>query len=275
MHIHVGNRSVIYFETQQSLGTSSPESLPPIGGATLKGIAWQKMTSKILALVFGFLLAAMNAEATPSAESDPSLAYTVGYFEAQAAIVDRTAALLRSYARDSRLEHGYGDVRILQEVGYPSRFVILEQWAEHASLAAHENGSVRRHLLDAVAQSLVAPPDWRLHRDFWGKPLSMTTDHRTLYVITHLDVAPPAFPALQEMARPYFEDERDQHGFLGYAVLQNAEPRQNHLTAIEMWKDAAALSAQRATLEARQFRQSIAPILGALYDERQYYALSK
>jgi quinol monooxygenase YgiN len=198
-------------------------------------------------------------------------AYTVGYLEVVPTAGGAMAAALRDYAKASRKEPGAADVRVLRETGRMNRFLILERWTDAVRQAAHDRGGARRRLETAVAASALAPFDFRSHRDFLGAPLPPSPGPSAVYVMTHLDVAPPAFAPLQKPLRPYFDDARSRA--VGFQLLQHMPPRQNHLTALELWRDQSALDAHRASAAARRFRAAADPILGALYDERLYRGL--
>jgi quinol monooxygenase YgiN len=212
----------------------------------------------------------MAQNVTPPAETAP--AYVVGYIDVSPSAVRAMGDTLRAYVKASRQEPGAEDVRVLEEISRPSRFLILERWTDAGRQVAHDKGEARRRLLGAVAANAIAPADLRSHHAFLGEPLA-SPRNGAVYVITHLDVAPPAFAALQESLRPYFDDARSRPGAEGYQLLQHVAPRQNHLTALEIWRDPAAFEAHRASASARRFREAITPILGALYDERLYREL--
>jgi quinol monooxygenase YgiN len=46
--------------------------------------------------------------------------------------------------------------------------------------------------------------------------------------------------------------------------------RPNHFTVVEVWKDAKAVEAHSMAAATRQFRDKLATMTGALYDERKY-----
>jgi quinol monooxygenase YgiN len=55
-------------------------------------------------------------------------------------------------------------------------------------------------------------------------------------------------------------------------VLQQTN-RPNHFTVVEAWKDRNAFDAHGMAAHTRQFRDRLAPMSGALYDERLYGVL--
>lgn len=212
----------------------------------------------------------VRAEDVP-APAETGIAYVVGFIETTPRAAKTAVGALGAYARASRREPGDPDVRVLQELGKPGRFMILEHWADAAAQAAHEKGQARKRLLTATAAGSLAPADFRSHRAFIGDPLPAARGPNAVYVMTHLDVAPPLFAPLQPPLHLYFDQTRAK--VTGQQVLQHIDPRRNHLTALELWPSRAAFDAQRAGVSARRFRDAVTPILGALYDERLYRAL--
>jgi quinol monooxygenase YgiN len=50
--------------------------------------------------------------------------------------------------------------------------------------------------------------------------------------------------------------------------------RPNHFTVVEVWRDRAAFDAHGMAAHTRRFREQLAPMSGALYDERLYAILN-
>jgi quinol monooxygenase YgiN len=69
------------------------------------------------------------------------------------------------------------------------------------------------------------------------------------------------------------EETRKDGGTLIYEVLQQPN-RLNHFTVAEIWKDRNALDAHQMAAHTRQFREKLAPMAGALYDERFYKSVN-
>jgi quinol monooxygenase YgiN len=57
------------------------------------------------------------------------------------------------------------------------------------------------------------------------------------------------------------------------AICVTQASRPNHLTVVESWSNATAREAHISSSLARAFRQSLMPMSGSLYDEREYDAL--
>ena len=74
--------------------------------------------------------------------------------------------------------------------------------------------------------------------------------------------------ALESLARA----SRAGAGNLRFDVVQQAS-RPNHFTVIETWTDARSAEAHSMAAPTRAFRDALAPMTGALYDERFYLAV--
>jgi quinol monooxygenase YgiN len=105
-----------------------------------------------------------------------------------------------------------------------------------------------------------------------------------VYAVIHVDLAPPPFPPgatvaaqnqirsdtgargkalLLEMAAGCTPPA----GCLRFEVLQTLGAA-NHLTLIEVWKDAASLEQFEGTARVRSVRERLAPLLGSPFDQR-------
>src|SRR2546430_905190 len=62
-------------------------------------------------------------------------------------------------------------------------------------------------------------------------------------------------------------------GTLRYEIVQQTN-RPNHFTVIEIWASREALDAHGMAPHVREFRDRLAPMSGALYDERFYEAVN-
>ena len=68
------------------------------------------------------------------------------------------------------------------------------------------------------------------------------------------------------------EDSRRGGDNLRFEVVQQVN-RPNHFTVIEIWRDAKAVETHSMAAPTREFRDKLATMTGALYDERMYRAI--
>jgi quinol monooxygenase YgiN len=90
--------------------------------------------------------------------TEPVPAVTVAIIEPQAEEVPAVEEALRAAVRAAHSEAGcelYALHRIDEE---PVRFVMVEQWADAAALAAHMTGDAIKALLPVLGSKLAGPP---------------------------------------------------------------------------------------------------------------------
>ncbi len=88
-------------------------------------------------------------------------------------------------------------------------------------------------------------------------------------VATHVDVIPPRQAETEAALKAIADAGRKDAGNLRYDVFQQ-EGRLNHFNIVAVWQTRHAFDAHEATAHRLQFRDTVAPMLGALYDERLY-----
>src|SRR6266850_2060672 len=94
-----------------------------------------------------------------------------------------------------------------------------------------------------------------------------------LYVVTHVDVPPQGREETEVLLKRLAEESRKDDGNVRYDVFQQTAPRTNHFTVLGTWRDRSACDAHETKAHTKQFRESLAPMLGAPYDERLYSPL--
>jgi quinol monooxygenase YgiN len=190
--------------------------------------------------------------------------YVVTYVEVAPHAAPTAAAELRGFIAAARAAPGCEFCTALAELGYDGRFAIVEGWREEADLAAHGAAvEAFRRKLEALT---AAPFDARR-----AVALSVATPaagQAAIHVLTHVDVVPANKDAAVALVQQLARDSRAESA-LRCDVLQQAS-RPNHMTLWESWPDRAALEAHIAAAHTRAFRQSLAPLQGALYDQRLY-----
>jgi len=83
-------------------------------------------------------------------------------------------------------------------------------------------------------------------------------------------VLPPFVADYDQILKRYTEGTRAESGLQRLEILQTLPPHTNHFTVVESWTDAAAWQAHQKAATAQAYREGLAPMLGALYDERAY-----
>ena len=201
-------------------------------------------------------------------------AHVVSYIEVVPAEKDKAADLFRRLAMLSRKDAGSVRFEVVQRIGYPDQFAVLEVWQDVKAQEAHGTAAHTQVFREKLKPLLRAPYDERPHI-----PLSVGSALRhwavgkgAVYVVTHVDVVPKAKDPGTEAVRELSAASRKEGSNLRFDSLTQAN-RPNHMTLVEVWKDQKAVSAHAAADHTRQFRDKLGPLTGALFDERFYRAL--
>ena len=206
-----------------------------------------------------------------SAAAD-QLFHTATYVEVVSAAAAQAASLLRAYRDASRGDASALRLEILQRVDRPAHFAIIGAWKDAPAFEAHADAAATRRLRDGLAPLLASPDDERRHHGLVVAGAPAPAAGAGIYVVTHVDVIPPrkddGVAALTQLAA----ESRGDAGLVRFDVLQQTS-RPNHFTVVEAWRDRPAADLHTAAPHTRQFRARLAPMSGALYDERLYAPL--
>lgn len=208
--------------------------------------------------------APMPAPGPAPASTGP--AYVVTFLETGAPAAAKAVAQLHKLAAASRGEDGNVGFVALRESGRPGRFALIEAWRDKAALSAHDAAA---KAIDAKLQPLlVSPPDRRpcVGLDVAAPAAAAAA---SLYVLTHVDVIPPAKDEAIGLVKQLAADSRKDTGAGRFDVLQQAS-RANHLFLVEAWRDRTARDSHVMADHSRAYRAKLLPLQGALYDERVY-----
>ncbi len=224
---------------------------------------------RLVPLLLG--LAMMTVASAAHAEGAPGTLHVVTYVEVAPASANAAAVLLRQYCDATRKESGDQRCNAAQELGRASRFVILEIWKDQAAFEAHGKSAATAQLRDKLKPIAAGPLDERVHNAFAVGP-NDSTPKGAIYVASHVDVPPPKKDDVIAALNPLAEASRKAPGNLRFEVVQQTS-RPNHFTVIEAWQSQKAYDARVTAAPQRTFRDTLGPMLGALYDERLYRAL--
>ena len=202
-----------------------------------------------------------------------SAVYLATYVEVMPASVQDGTALLQHYREASRKEAGNQRFELLQEIGRANRFVILETWSDQSALDGHQKSAQTAQFRDEIKAIQSSPNDERVNNGLYVGPVDAARATDAVYVVTHVNVVPPRKDDCMALLKDMAEETRKDGGNLIYEVLQQPN-RLNHFTVAEIWKDRNALDAHQMTAHTRQFREKLAPMAGALYDERFYKSVN-
>ena len=196
--------------------------------------------------------------------------YTVTYIEVGPILAKLGVAALRPY-RDAGLKDD-GNVRldVLQRIERPNQFAVLGAWTNQKAFDAHAATAHSKAAYEKIASISAAPIDIRRHTALSIAPAKSARD--AIFAVTHVDVVPAekdnGVVALKQLA----EESRAQSGNLRFDVWQQTD-RANHFTVVEAWRSRGSANVHKMQKPTKEFRAKLAPISGALYDERLYKAL--
>jgi len=210
--------------------------------------------------------------AAPLAAQTTGPVYVATYLDVRPASSRQGADLATSYVKATLADAGNRRAEAFQEIGRTNRVVIIEAWADQASQVAHEKAAHTvefRERLKAIHRS---PYDQRIHTGFAIDPMPMPAGRNAVFAVTHVDVPgarrQDAEALLTRLHQPSLQDA----GHLRYDVYQQVD-RTNHFTVFAAWSSRSAFDESGGTAHGLQFREALAPMLGALYDERLYQAI--
>jgi len=226
---------------------------------------------KSLLGVLMVLAAAPASAQAPASVTAP--VYAVTYFEAGPAAANAVATSLKQFAAATRKEDGNTGFVALRETGRAGRFAFVEGWRDKTAMDAH--AAATKALQEQVQANLAAPFDVRpssglaVATALAGVDQAMAT---AVYVVTHVDVPPPAKDQCIDLLKQQTESSRKDPGVLRFDVLQQ-DSRPNHFTVVEAWRDRKSHDAHTMAEHTRDYRRKLTPMSGALFDERVYEAI--
>ncbi len=236
------------------------------------------METVLRALVLGLVLMAIAEVQAQTPAPAPTPApiegnvYTVIYVEVMPTSKADAMVVLRRYREAARKEGGNLRCEVAQRIDQPHQFVILSIWKDQKAWEAHGKGAASMEMREKVAAVRNAPTDERVHIGLSVGPIDVTASRDAVLVATHVDVIPPrkddGIAALKRLG----DESRKGDGNLRFEVVQQVN-RQNHFTVVEIWKDAKTVEAHSMAAATREFRDKLASMTGALYDERMYKAI--
>jgi quinol monooxygenase YgiN len=228
-------------------------------------------------LVQGLLGFLLTIAVSSAVQAQSEAIYGVTAVDVAPSAVSQGVALLRQYREGVRKQAGNTGVTLLQEVDWPNRFVIYEEWRDHAAYDANEKAAHTAELRDKLKPIAGAPWDRRDYRvvSVGSAPAAAATaGGDTIYMQLHLDVFPPGIETTLAAAKAVAEAARKGEGNLRYDVVGSAKPPQSHSTLIAAWQSRKAFDAYEMSAYARQFRDTVGPLLGSPFDDRLYVPIN-
>jgi quinol monooxygenase YgiN len=216
------------------------------------------------------LASGLGLQVQPGAPADQTF-YAVSYVETRSASAKTAIDAFRRYRDASRMNDGFGRIELFEQIGRPGHFVVLETWRDQKGFDARDP-AIQKELLAALESIRVSGYDQRPYKALATASGPATGDGSSVYVISHVDIAPQSQIPAPEVLRKQAEASRKEPGNLRFDVVQHTM-RGNHFTVIEGWRDQQALDAHVAAAHTRQYRDTLQPGTGSPLDERVYKAI--
>jgi quinol monooxygenase YgiN len=207
----------------------------------------------------------------PAGAADSDTAYIVSYFESNFADKDKARTLGRALAAASLKESGNLRFEVLQRIGQPDQFVILEAWKDKEALDAHAAAAHTREFREKLSVLLRGAYDERPHSALAvGEVSAPAAKTRSgIFGVTHVDIVPTQKDIGINLVKDMAGNSRSDAGNIRFEALTQIS-RPNHMTVVEIWKDKAASDANGSAAHKKKFRETLTPMSGSLYDERFY-----
>jgi polar amino acid transport system substrate-binding protein len=231
----------------------------------------------------GFIAAALERHglgpddaiiAPAAAVTTAEATYVVTYLEVRSRAINAGATLVRQYVRETRVETGNTSVDAFQEVDRGDRFVLVESWRDEASFQAHEMAAHTLEFRRKLGAIHRCPEDQRVTHGFSIDPRRVAGPPGAFYVVTHVDVPVVQREPAEALLTSFAAATRSAHDNLRYDVYQQLDPRTNHFEVFAIWRNQGFFDAYQDSPDWLKFRAQLAPLEGALYDQRLYRRLS-
>jgi (4S)-4-hydroxy-5-phosphonooxypentane-2,3-dione isomerase len=183
-------------------------------------------------------------------------------------------SLLKQYRDGALKQAGNMGVTLLQEVDWPSRFIIFDAWKDQAAYDANEQATHAAQLRDKLKALGGAPYDRRDYHIISVGPAQTAAGSDVIYMQLHLDVFPPGIEPTLAAAKAVAEAARKGEGNLRYDVVQSVKPPLSHTTLLAAWQNRKAFETYENSAYARQFRDAVGPLLGSPFDDRLYVPIN-
>lgn len=223
----------------------------------------------LLTLFLGGAGAAQDLAAPPPRPSGPGI-YGVTNVDFPANRVGDAVGILRRYKAAARKQAGNQEVHLLQQIGWPSRFVVYEAWKDAAAYDANQSAAHTADFCGKVRSISTATCDRREYYQVSVAPSRKTTAAHPIYMMLHLDVSPRNHHAFFADATRVAEAARKERGNLRYDVSSGVNTPWNYMTFLGAWETRKEFNDYEMSAYGRQFREIVAKALGSPYDDRLY-----
>jgi quinol monooxygenase YgiN len=223
----------------------------------------------------GLVLAALvglGVQSHAQAPADTAI-YAVSYVDVMPSGRAPAIAALKQYRDASRKDDGYVGFDLLEQVGWPGHFAVVETWRDQKAFDAHGMSPHMKQLRDTLQPIRVSGYDQRPYKALAVASAAAPANAQAVYIVAHVDIAGQGAQAeAPGMLRRLAESSRKEPGNLRFDVLQHTM-RANHYTVVEAWQSQAARDGHAAAVQTKEYRDVLQPMSGSPLDERPYKAV--
>jgi quinol monooxygenase YgiN len=218
-------------------------------------------------------LLAIAAGSAARAQTGADAIYGVTSLDVAPDSVAQGIAVLKQYRDAGRQQAGNLGVDLLQEAGWPNRFVIYETWKDQSAYDANEKAGRTVELRSKLAPIAGAPYDRRDYQVISVGPAKAATSG-AVYMQVHLDVFPPGLAPALAAVKQVAEAARKGEGNLRYDVVKSVKINLSHMTLFGIWQSRKAFDDYEMSAYGRHFRDAVGPLLGSPFDDRLYLTVN-
>jgi len=219
-------------------------------------------------------LLVIAAGSAARAQAGPDAIYGVSSLDVAPDAVAQGVAVLKQYRDSGRQQAGNLGVDLLQEAGWPNRFMIYETWKDQSAYDANEKAGRTVELRNKLAPITGAPYDRRDYHVISVGPAKAAPAAGAVSMQLHLDVFPPGLVPALAAVKQVAEAARKGDGNLRYDVVQSVKINVSHMTLFGTWQSRKAFDDYEKSAYGRHFRDAIGPLLGSPYDDRLYATIN-
>jgi quinol monooxygenase YgiN len=208
------------------------------------------------------------------AQAGPDAIYGVTSLDVAPDAAAQGIAVLKQYRDSGRQQAGNLGVELLQEAGWPNRFMIYETWKDQSAYDANETAGRTVELRSKLAPVTGAPYDRRDYHVINVGPAKPASAAGAVSMQLHLDVFPPGLAPALAAVKAVADAARKGEGNLRYDVVQSVKINTSHMTLYGTWASRKAFDDYEMSGYGRHFRDAIGPLLGSPYDDRLYATIN-
>jgi len=203
-----------------------------------------------------------------SAIAQDTTFYSVSYIEVKPGSRTQAVAMLKQYRDITHRDDNNIRLEVFEQADRTGHFLLVETWKTAAAFDA--KAPARKQLADVTDAIRTSGWDTRPYKTLSVASGTAEATNRSVYVISHVDVAPD--PKVAAMLTTLAQASRLEDGNIRFDVLLHTM-RSNHFEVIETWKSEKALENHANAAHTKKYRDDLQAALGSPLDERVYKAI--